>query len=233
MAMEEASCGADFPGYESSIPMLRADFTRFTSKSARSTFDPTYQLFARHLPHHATYPVMNPERGPLLQLLQEIDRVVLPINDQACWGSRHLGGISLQQFDHHDRRTWRRPGLYQEAMQTWHILVDFYHALWIPAGKSEQAILERFIESQLLPPLFHSRLIAPSGYDNGRPSLVPSHINLPLHPLRPACSKSLFPCRTRSMLVVNDLCSHAKDGIYGSRCYHRIGNWYHTCVTKM
>jgi len=112
-------------------------------------------------------------------MLQEIDDVVLPIDDQACWASQHLGGMSLQQFDHHGRRTWRRPGLYQEAMLTWHILVDFNQALWIPAGKSVQAMLERFIESHLLPPLFHSILVAPSRYDNGRHSLVPSHINLP------------------------------------------------------
>src|SRR5215469_8707475 len=54
-----------------------------------------------------------------------------------------------------------------------------------------------------------------------------------LHPLRPACSKSLFPCRARSMLVVNGLYSHAKDSIYGSQCYHRTGNWHHTYLTKM
>src|SRR5260370_13379642 len=147
-------------------------------------------LFAQH---RDTYPVMNPEHGPLLQLLQEIDRVVLPIDDQACGGSKILGGMSLQQFYHHDRRTWRRPSLYQETMLTWHILVDVYQALWIPAGKSEQAILEGFIESHLLPPLLsahYSPFLALRSTDDIRMFRpIPTYY---LRHVRPACSRSLF-----------------------------------------
>ena len=147
--------------------------------------------------------------------------MVLPIDDQACGGSQLLGGMSLQQFYHHDRRTWRRPSLYQETMLTWQILVDVYQALWIPAGKSEQAILEGFIESHLLPPLLsaqYSPFLALRSTDDirlFRP--IPTYYVRPVLPAPDPCFLAeLEACSSPTAYAgILRIASMAHDGITG------------------